>query len=133
MKLEVTKRRDRWQGIHASSKSFNVCKSENEEEKAQRGEIQNEKQGKSVQGEHTGIGGEGGAEDLLSVGLCMKKLKGETKNRQHANSQQRDDRVKTYTAWQHLCCCECSRWSVLWRWHSWGRTEDRSNDLWFSK
>lgn len=39
----------------------------------------------------------GDAEDLLSVVLCMKKLKGETKNRQHANSQQRDDRVKAYT------------------------------------
>lgn len=54
----------------------------------------------------------GDAEDLLSVVLCMKKLKGETKHRQTCNSQQRDDRVKAYTAWHRGSCYECSvlRW-----------------------
>lgn len=42
----------------------------------------------------------GDAEDLLSVVLCMKKTERKNKNRQHANSQQRDDRVKVCAAWQ---------------------------------
>lgn len=41
----------------------------------------------------------GDAEDLLNVVLCMKTTEKEkTKHRQHANSQQRDDRVKAHRA-----------------------------------
>lgn len=62
----------------------------------------------------------GGAEDLLSVVLCMKKLKGETKTDNMPTVNKEDDRVKAYTAWHHgSCCCECSEWSVLWRGQSW--------------
>lgn len=39
---------------------------------------------------------QGDAEYLFSVVLCMKITERRNKNRQHANSQQRDDRVKAY-------------------------------------
>lgn len=54
----------------------------------------------SVQGENIlEVAGE--AEDVLTVELCMKKLKGENKTRQHANSQQRGGTVKEHAAWHH--------------------------------
>lgn len=58
------------------------------------------KHDKSVQGENI-LEPAGDAEDVFIVELCMKKLKGENKTRQHANSQQRNDRVKEYAAWHH--------------------------------
>lgn len=58
------------------------------------------KHDRSVQGENI-LEVAGDAEDVLNVELCMKKLKGENKTRQHANSQQRDDRVKENAAWHH--------------------------------
>lgn len=82
------------------------------------------KQGKSVRGEHTGIGR--GCRGPPQCSTVHEKTERRNKNRQHANSQQRDDRVKAYTARHHGGCCECSEWSVLWRGKSWGWTGDRS-------
>lgn len=62
--------------------------------------ISRERHDNSVQGKNI-LELAGDAEDVLIVELCMKKLKGENKTRQHANSQQRDDRVKEHAAWHH--------------------------------
>lgn len=60
----------------------------------------------SVRGEHTGIGR--GCRGPPQCSTVHEKTERRNKNRQHANSQQRDDRVKAYTAWHHGGCCECS-------------------------
>ncbi len=69
------------------------------------------KQGKSVRGEHTGIGR--GCRGPPQCSAVHEKTERRNKNRQHANSQQRDDRVKAYTqhgimgaAVSEVCCAE---------------------------
>lgn len=58
------------------------------------------KQGNSLQGrEHTGIGR--GCRGPPQCGGVHEKTERRNKNRQHAKSQQRDDRVKANTAWRH--------------------------------
>lgn len=58
------------------------------------------KQGKRVCGEkHTGIGR--GCRGPPQCSAVHEKTERRNKNRQHANSQQRDDRVKAYTARHH--------------------------------
>lgn len=50
-------------------------------------------------GEHTGAGR--GCKGRPQCGTVHEKTERRNKNRQHANSQQRDDRVKEYTVWHH--------------------------------
>lgn len=50
-------------------------------------------------GEHTGTGR--GCRGRPQCGTVHEKTERRNKNRQHANSQQRDDRVKEYAAWHH--------------------------------
>lgn len=99
---------------------------QNEEDEKERVMMQDTewKQGKSVRGEHTGIGR--GCRGPPQCSTVHEKTERRNKNRQHANSQQRDDRVKAYTARHHGRCCECSEWSVLWRGKSRGWTGDGS-------
>lgn len=52
-----------------------------------------------MRGEHTGIGR--GCRGPPQCSTVHEKTERRNKNRQHANSQQRDDRVKAYTAWHH--------------------------------
>lgn len=54
---------------------------------------------KCAGGEHTGAGR--GCKGRPQCGTVHEKTERRNKNRQHANSQQRDDRVKEYTAWHH--------------------------------
>lgn len=79
------------------------------------------KRGESVQGgwggdvgggvEHTGIGR--GCRGPPQCSAVHEKTERRNKNTdKHANSQQRDDRAKAYTAWRRGSCGECSvlRW-----------------------
>lgn len=72
-------------------------------------------------GEHTGAGR--GCKGRPQCGTVHEKTERRNKNRQHANSQQRDDRVKECT--RHGIMGAFCGWGVWWRGQNRGWTGDR--------